>query len=74
MRLRIRRKRDSGDGTTRENKKRKTGAEMDGLCQPRHERSIGTTKDEVDDRTGGRRTVSAAATPAIKWGRLEDEW
>ena len=27
----------SGDGTTWEKKKRKTEAEMDGLCQPRHE-------------------------------------
>ena len=32
-------KKDSGDGTTREKKARKTEAEMghDGLCQPRHE-------------------------------------
>ena len=34
---RLRRKKDSGDGTTREKKARKTEAEMDGLCQPRHE-------------------------------------
>ena len=34
---RLSRKRDSGDGTTLEKKKRKTEAEMDGLCQPRHE-------------------------------------
>ena len=32
----IRRKKDSGDGTTWE-KKKKTEAEMDGLSQPRHE-------------------------------------
>ncbi len=30
-------KKDSGDGTTWEKKKRKTEADMDGLCQPRHE-------------------------------------
>ena len=36
-RPRLRRKKDSGDGTTREKKARKTEAEMDGLCQPRHE-------------------------------------
>ena len=33
----VRRKKDPGDGATREKKKRKTEAEMDGLCQPRHE-------------------------------------
>ena len=36
-RPRLRRKKDSGDGTTREKKARKTEAEMDGLYQPRHE-------------------------------------
>ena len=38
-RPRLRRKKDSVDGTTREKKARKTEAEMDhdGLCQPRHE-------------------------------------
>ena len=36
-RPRLRRKKDSGDGTTREKKARKAEAEMDGLCQPRHE-------------------------------------
>ena len=34
---RLRRKKDSGDGTTREKKARKTESEMDGLCQLRHE-------------------------------------
>ena len=34
---RIRRKKDYGDGTTREKKARKTEAEMDGLGQSRHE-------------------------------------
>ena len=33
---RLRRKEDSGDGTTREKKARKTEAEMGGRCQPRH--------------------------------------
>ena len=33
-----REKKDSGDGTTREKKKkRKIDAEIDGLCQPRHD-------------------------------------
>ena len=36
-RSRIRRKKDSEDDTTSEKKARKTEAEMDGLCQPRHE-------------------------------------
>ena len=45
---------------TWEKKKRKTEAEMDGLCQPM--RAIGTTKDEVHDRTGWGRIVSAAST------------
>ena len=36
-RPRLRRKTYSGDGTTREKKARKTEAEMDGQCQPRHE-------------------------------------
>ena len=36
-RPRIRRKKDSGDGTTWEKEKRKTEAEMDALCQSRHE-------------------------------------
>ena len=36
-RPRIHRKKYSGDGTSWEKKKRKTEAEIDGLCQPRHE-------------------------------------
>ena len=36
-RRRLRRKKDSGDGSTRETKARKIEAEMDGLCQPRHD-------------------------------------
>ena len=42
-RPRLRRKTDSGDGTTGEKKARKTDAEMGGLCQPRHESSKQTT-------------------------------
>ena len=38
-RPRICRKKDSGDGTTWEKKEGKTEAEMDGLCQSRHELS-----------------------------------
>ena len=34
---RIRHKKDPGDGATWEKEARKTEAEMDGLCQPRHE-------------------------------------
>ena len=34
---RLRRKKDSGDGTTWEKKKKKTEAKVDGLCQSRHE-------------------------------------
>ena len=37
VRPRLCRKKDSADGTTREKKARKTEAEMDGLCQSRHE-------------------------------------
>ena len=51
---RLHRKKDSGDGTTREKKARKTEESM---------RAIRTTKDEVHDRTGWRRIVSAAKTP-----------
>ena len=36
-RPRLRRKKDSGDGTTRGMKPRKTESEMDGLCHPRYE-------------------------------------
>ena len=36
-RPRLRRKKDSGDGTTREKKARKAETDIDGLCQPRHE-------------------------------------
>ena len=36
-RPRLRRMVDTGDGTDRDKKKRNTEAEMDGLCQPRHE-------------------------------------
>ena len=36
-RPRIRRKKDSGNGTTWKKKARKTEAEMDEMCQPGHE-------------------------------------
>ena len=60
-RPRLSRKKDSGDGTTG---RRKRGSPkqrwMD--CVNRDMRAIGTTKDEVHDRTGWRIIVSAAAT------------
>ena len=37
--------------------------EIEDDCVNRDMRAIGTTKDEVHDRTGWRRIVSAAATP-----------
>ena len=55
-------KKDSGDGTTREIKARKTEAEMDGMCQPRYE-SHRNDERWSHDITGWRRIVSAAATP-----------
>ena len=65
-RPRIRRKKDSFSSHrwyTCERKKRKTEAEMDGLWTVNRDmRAIGTTKDEVHDRTGWRRIVSAAVT------------
>ena len=61
----IRRKKDSRDGRpiTLAKKARKTEAEMATYCVNRDVRAIGTTKDEVHDRTGWRRIVSATATP-----------
>ena len=61
---RIRRKKEPGDGTTWEKKKKKTEAEMVD-CVNRDMRAIGTTLDEVHDRIGWRRIVSAAATPQL---------
>ena len=66
-RPRLRRKKESGDGTSWENKKRKTEAEMMD-CVNRDMRAIGTTKDEVYGRTDWRRIVSAAATPELLRG------
>ena len=65
MRPRLCQKTNTGDGTTSE-EKRKTEAEMDGLCQP-DMKAIGTTKDEVHDLTDWRIIVSAATE------RLEEE-
>ena len=42
-------------------------------CVNRDMRAIGTTKDEVHDRSGWRRIVSAAATPQPGWDQLEEE-
>ena len=65
-RPRIRRKKDSGDDTTWEKKKKtKTEARIRWMdCANRDMRAIGTTSDEVHERTGWRRIVSAAATPS----------
>ena len=60
-------RRKTGDGAIWE--KRKTEAEMDGLCQLRH--VSGQQNYEVHGRTGWRRIVSAAATPTIKCEWLE---
>ena len=57
MRPSIHRKKDSGDDTTWEKKKRKTEAETDGLCQ------LTNAVTEDEGRAGWRRIVSAAATP-----------
>ena len=56
-RPRLRRKKDSGDGTTWKKKARKTEAVMDDCINP-DMRAIGTTTDEIHDRI-----VSAAANP-----------
>ena len=63
VRPRLYRKKDSGDGSTWEKKAGKTEAEMGMDCVNGDKRAIGTTKDEVHDKTGWRRIVSAAATP-----------
>ena len=52
-RPRLRRKKDSGDGTNRETKARKTEAEMDGLCQPRHESSERQKMKSMTEVAGG---------------------
>ena len=54
-RPRLRRKTDSGDGrpTTLEKKARKTEAEMDGLCQPRHEPSERLKTRSMTELAGG---------------------
>ena len=75
MRPRLRRKKDSGDGTTWEKKARKTEAELDGLCQ-RDMRAIGTTKNDVHDITGWRRIVCLPQRPHNQVGaarRRRDE-
>ena len=75
-RPRIRRKKESGDGTTWEKKTKKTEAEMDGLCQPGHE----------SHRNDGRWSrwqnwleqnnydyCVCRSDPTTKWERLEEE-
>ena len=65
----IRRKKDSGDGTTWEKKARKIEA-VPFDCGNR-DTTIGTTKYEVHDRTGCRRIVSAAANPQLSGNDLK---
>ena len=64
-RPRIRRKKDSRDGTTWEKKKRKTEAEMDGLCQPRHESHRNDNWLETN--------CVCSSDPTTKLERLEEE-
>ena len=71
-RPRLRRKKDSGDGVTREKKARKTEADMDGLCQPRHE------SHRNDERRGPwpnwlEENCVCRSVPTTKWERLEEE-
>ena len=71
-RPRLCRKTDSGDCTTRETKARKTEAEMDGLCQPRHE------SHRNDERRGPRQNwleedCVCRSDPTTKWEQLEEE-
>ena len=73
-RPRLSRKKDSGDGTTREKKARKTEAEMDGLCVNRDMRANGTTKYEVNERTGCiEENCVCRSDPTTKRERLEEE-
>ena len=71
-RPRLRRKKDSGDGNTREKKARKTEAEMDELCQPRQE-------SHRNDRRRGpwqnwlEENCVCRSDPTAKWERLEEE-
>ena len=68
----IRQKKDSGDGTTWEKKKRKTEAEMDGLCQSRHE------SHRNDERLSPwqnwlEENCVCRSDPTAKWEQLEEE-
>ena len=71
MRPRIRRKKDSGDGITREKKKRKTEAEMDRQCEPRHE-SHRDNKRWSSWQNGQDENCVRHSDPTIKWERLEE--
>ena len=66
------RKKDSGDGTTREKKARKTGAEDCLMCQQRHE------SHRNDERRGPSQNWLeenrvCRSDPTTKWERLEEE-
>ena len=69
---RLGRKTDPGDGTTRVKKAMKTEAEMDGLCQPRHE------SHRNDERRGPcqnrlEENCVCRSDPTAKWERLDEE-
>ena len=71
-RPRLRRKKDSGDGNTREKRKRKTEAAMDGLCQPRHE-SYQDNRRWMPWQNWLEENCVCRSDPTIKWERLEEE-
>ena len=71
-RPRIRRMKDSEDGNTWEKKKRKTEAEMDGLCQPRHESHLNDERWSPWQNWLEENCV-CRSNPTTKWERLEEE-
>ena len=81
-RPRIRRKKDSGNGTTWEKKGGSPNQRWIG-CVNWDMRAIGTAKDDVNDRTGWRRIVSAIRILTVTnrfrllpsgWGRRFSPW
>ena len=73
VRRRIHRKKDSGDGTIAHGRRKRGSPKqrwLDGVN--RDMSAIGTTKNEVRDRTSWMRIVSAAATPQLS-GSIEEE-
>ena len=70
---RIHRKKDSGDGTTREKKARKTEAVMGVLCQPRHESHRNDARRSPWQNWLEENYCVCRSHPTTKWERLEDE-